>query len=77
MKNEKKELLKQFKKVIDDLMDHYEEYTDEEKTQIKEIFQKVAELNTVLDKYDVEERFDWNEYLTLVGQYFGETPYNL
>lgn len=77
MKNEKKELLKQFKKVIDDLMDHYEEYTDEEKTQIKDIFQKVAELNTVLDKYDVEERFDWNEYLTLVGQYFGETPYNL
>ena len=77
MKNEKKELLKQFKKVIDDLMDHYEEYTDEEKTQIKDIFQKVAELNTVLDKYDVEERFDWNEYLTLVGQYFGEPPYNL
>lgn len=77
MKNEKKELLKQFKKVIDDLMDHYEEYTDEEKTQIKDIFQKVAELNTVLDKYDIEERFDWNEYLTLVGQYFGETPYNL
>lgn len=77
MKNEKKELLKQFKKVIDDLMDHYEEYTDEEKTQIKDIFQKVAELNTVLDKYDVEERFDWNEYLTLIGQYFGETPYNL
>ena len=77
MKNEKKELLKQFKKVIDDLMDHYEEYTDEEKAQIKDIFQKVAELNTVLDKYDVEERFDWNEYLTLVGQYFGETPYNL
>ena len=77
MKNEKKELLKQFKKVIDDLMDHYEEYTDEEKAQIKDIFQKVAELNTVLDKYDIEERFDWNEYLTLVGQYFGETPYNL
>ena len=77
MKNEKKELLKQFKKVIDDLMDHYEEYTDEEKAQIKDIFQKVAELNTVLDKYDIEEQFDWNEYLTLVGQYFGETPYNL
>ena len=30
MKNEKKELLKKFKTVIDDLMDHYEEYTDEE-----------------------------------------------
>ena len=41
MQNEKKELLKKFKTVIDDLMDHYEEYTDEEKAQIKEIFQRL------------------------------------
>ena len=75
MQNEKKELLKKFKTVIDDLMDHYEEYTDEEKAQIKEIFQKVAELNTILDKYDIEAKFDWNEYFTLMGQYFGATPY--
>ena len=51
MQNEKKELLKKFKAVIDDLMDHYDEYTPEEKAKIKEIFQKVAELNTILDKY--------------------------
>ena len=53
MQNEKKELLKKFKTVIDDLMDHYEEYSNEEKAQIKEIFHKVAELNTILDKYDI------------------------
>lgn len=76
MQNEKKELLKKFKTVIDDLMDHYEEYTDEEKAQIKEIFQKVAELNTILDKYDIEEKFDWNEYFTLLGQCFDATPYH-
>ena len=64
MRSEKKELLKKFKTVIDDVMDHYEEYTDEEKAQIKEIFQKVAELNTILDKYDIEAKFDWNEYFT-------------
>ena len=75
MQNEKKELLKKFKTVIDDLMDHYEEYTDEEKAQIKEIFQKVAELNTILDKYDIEVKFDWNEYFTLLGQCFDGTPY--
>lgn len=67
MQSEKKELLKKFKTVIDDVMDHYEEYTDEEKAQIKEIFQKVAELNTILDKYDIEAKFDWNEYFTLLG----------
>ena len=75
MQNEKKELLKNFKTVIDDLMDHYEEYTDEEKAQIKEIFKKVAELNAILDKYDIEVKFDWNEYFTLLGQCFDGTPY--
>ena len=71
MQNEKKELLKKFKTVIDDLMDHYEEYTDEEKAQIKEIFQKVAELNTILDKYDIDVKLDWEEYSAVYGQYFG------
>jgi len=68
---EKKELIKKFKIVIEDLLDHYEKYTDEEKAQIQEIFQKVSELNTILDKYDVEPKFDWQEYVTAVGQYFG------
>ena len=76
MQSEKKELLKKFKTVIDDLMDHYEEYTDEEKAQIKEIFHKVAELNTILDKYDIEVKIDWNEYFTLLGQCFDGTPYH-
>lgn len=75
MQNEKKELLKKFKTVIDDLMDHYEEYSNEEKAQIKEIFKKVAELNTILDKYDIEVKIDWNEYFTLLGQCFDGTPY--
>ena len=76
MKKEKKELIKKFKAVIEDLMDHYEEYTDEEKAQIKEIFHKVAELNTILDKYDIEVKIDWNEYFTLLGQCFDATPYH-
>ena len=73
MHKEKKELLKKFKTVIDDLMDHYEEYTDEEKAKIKEIFQQVSELNAILDKYDIDVHFDWDEYFSLVGQYFGTT----
>lgn len=70
MKNEKKELLKKFKSVIDDVMDHYEEYTDEEKAQIKEIFEKAAALNTILDKYDIDVKIDWEEYFTLLGQIY-------
>ena len=75
MKSEKKELLKKFKIVIDDLMDHYEEYTDEEKAQIKEIFQAVAKLNTILDKYDIDVTIDWEEYSEAYGQYFGMVLY--
>ena len=75
MQNEKKELLKKFKTVIDDLMDHYEEYTDEEKVQIKGIFQKVAELNTILDKYDIDVKLNWEEYSAAYGQYFGMMLY--
>ena len=75
MKNEKKELLKKFKSIIDDVMDNYEEYTDEEKAQIKEIFQKAAELNTILDKYDIDVKLDWDEYFTLLGQCFDTNRY--
>lgn len=34
MKKEKKELVKKFKVVIEDLMDHYEEYTEEEQANL-------------------------------------------
>ena len=71
MKKEKKELIKKFKVVIEDLLDNYEEYTDEEKAQIKEIFQKVADLNTILDKYDIDVKLDWNDFLEAYSQCFG------
>ena len=71
MKKEKKQLMKKFKVVVEDLLDHYEKYTDEEKAQIRELFQKVADLNTILDKYDIDVKFDWEEYSAAYGQYFG------
>ena len=70
MKTEKKELVKKFKDVIEDLSDNYEKYTDAEKAQIKELFQKVADLNSILDKYDIETKFDWTEYMSACSQYF-------
>ena len=71
MQNEKKELIKNFKIVIEDLLDNYEKYTEEEKDQIKELFDKVSELNSILDKYDIESEFNWQEYFNAVGNYFG------
>ena len=71
MKKEKKELIKNFKAVIEDLLDNYEQYTDEEKAQIKEVFQKVVELNKVLDKYDVAKESYWAEFFEAYGEFFG------
>jgi hypothetical protein len=70
MKNEKKDLMKKFNAVVEDLLDNYELYTDEEKAQIKEVFMKASELNTLLDKYDIKTQFDWNEYFAALGRCF-------
>ena len=70
---QKKELVKKFKVLIDDLLDNYDRYTDEEKAKIGEIFQKTADLNAILDKYDIEKKFDWTEYLSAIGNYFDAT----
>ena len=66
----KKELAKGFKIIIDDLLDNYDKYTDEEKKQIQEVFAKASELNTLLEKYDIKTQFDWNEYFTALGRCF-------
>ena len=71
MKKEKKELVKKFKVVIEDLLDNYEIYTEEEQAKIKDIFQKVADLNKTLDKYDVAKESYWVEFYAAYGQFFG------
>ena len=70
MQNEKKILVKNFKALIEDLLDNYDKYTEEEKAQIKELFQKASDLNAILDKYDIEKKFNWDEYFTNVGRCF-------
>ena len=71
MQGEKKQLVKSFKALIEDLLDNYEKYTDEEKAQVKEIFEMASELNVILDKYDIEYGFDWQEYFDSVSRYLG------
>ena len=77
MKKEKKELLKKFKVVVEDLLDNYENYTAEEKSKVKEVFEKVADLNAILDKYDVEKQSFWKEYCDAVTSYFANVNMGL
>lgn len=67
---EKKELVKGFKTIIEDLLDNYDKYTDEEKAKVKDLFLRASELNVILDKYDVEHKFDWDQYFLSAGRYF-------
>ena len=41
-----------------------------ERAVFKEIFEKTAALNTILDKYDEEKESFWQEYCELVNKYF-------
>lgn len=75
MQNEKKEFIKKFNVVIEDLLDNYERYSDEEKVQIKELFEKVSDLNKILDKYDIESEVNWSEYWGTVSQHFVTVRY--
>ena len=70
MKTEKDELVEKFRELIDDLLDHYEEYTEEEKAQIKDLFMKASDLNAILDKYDIEKKLDWPDFLSAFDRYF-------
>ena len=75
MKKERRVLLKKFSAVVKDLLDNYDQYTDEEKEQVKSVFQKAVELNTVLDKYDVVEKLYWKEFVDAYGKYFESIKY--
>ena len=71
MQSEKKKLVKGFKDLIEDLFDNYEKYTDDEKAKVREVFENASELNVILDKYDIEIGFDWQEYFNSVSRYLG------
>ena len=75
MKKERRVLLKKFSAVVKDLLDNYDQYTDEEKEQVKSVFQKAVELNTVLDKYDVVEKLYWKEFVDAYGKYLESIKY--
>ena len=75
MKKERRVLLKKFSAVVKDLLDNYDQYTDEEKEQVKSVFQRAVELNTVLDKYDVTEKLYWKEFIDAYGKYFESIKY--
>lgn len=56
--SQKNKLVKNFKKLINDIMDNYENYSDDEKEEIKKLFECALNLNDKLEKYDKKNIFD-------------------
>ena len=75
MKKERKELMKSFKNLLEDLLDNYEKYTESEKKKIRDLFSNMSELNKILDKYDVEKKVNYFEFLDTCNKYFGSMDY--
>lgn len=72
MANTKKEITKKLKEVVDDLMDNYEKYNDEEKEQVKNQMQKMINLNKTLDKYDSWISRVWDQITKAFDDFFGK-----
>jgi len=72
MANTKKEITKKLKEVVDDLMDNYEKYNDEETEQVKNQMQRMINLNKTLDKYDPWITRVWDQITKAFDDFFGK-----
>lgn len=52
MSKKSKDLKKKYTEVIEDIFDHFDEYTDEEKKQVETSLKELQSLNVILEKYD-------------------------
>ncbi len=54
---DKKEVKVVFKEIIEDILDHYDEYSDDERNEIKAKLKDLYILNQSLAKYDKVNKF--------------------
>lgn len=52
MANTKKDLVKAFQAVVEDILDNYDRYNDSEKQQVQNALQNLSNLNKNLDRHD-------------------------
>lgn len=52
MSSDKRNLNKEYRRLIDDIFDNFDKYTSEEKNMIKDELNHLVSLNDLLEKYD-------------------------
>lgn len=77
MANTKKDLVNTAKKLIDDIFDHYDDYSVDDKQKVQCLMNQMAELNLSLDLYDKVKKTNknqtlWGRFRELVGDFFGK-----
>lgn len=70
MSKQSKELKKQFIKLIEDIFDNYDKYSDSEKIAIKNQLIKIQNINSILEKYDTKSKSIWD---TIMGWFDNAT----
>ena len=68
--SKKSELKKCFINLIDDIMDNYDKYSDEEKNEIKVFYEAAEKLNDKLESYDSKKSI-LEKYLNAFKNFFG------
>ena len=70
MSKQSKELKKQFIKLIEDIFDNYDKYSDSERIAIKNQLIKIQNINSILEKYDTKSKSIWD---TIMGWFDNAT----
>ena len=71
MANVKKDLINRSKNLIEDIFDHYDDYSPEDKAKVEELMTDMGSLNQYLDKYD-KKKSVWEKFIESVGKFFGK-----
>ncbi len=71
MANVKKDLIKKSEDLIEDIFDHYDNYSQEDKERVEKFMNDMASLNQYLDKYD-KKKSAWEKFIESVGKFFGK-----
>lgn len=71
MSEDRKNVVTGYKRIIKDLLDNYDRYTNSEKRAIKKILSELYNLNRSLNKYDKKPRVWEDEAKQAHDKFFG------
>ena len=77
MANAKKDLIRSAENLIEDIFDHYDDYSVADKLKVQQLMNQMASLNLALDEYDKQKQVAKSKniiemFKKAVGDFFGK-----